>query len=49
MQNEGPLTLAELDRIDLENKEVIDRGVEFAKASPVPEPFELYTDVHVPS
>jgi pyruvate dehydrogenase E1 component alpha subunit len=48
MQNEGSLTLAELDRIDIENKEVIDRAVEFAKASPLPEPFELYTDVHVP-
>ena len=40
-----PLTLAEFDHIDLENKTIIDCAVKFAKVSQLPEPFELYADV----
>ncbi len=46
MTDHGPLSLAELDAIDGENALIIDEAVEFAKASPVPEPHELFTDVY---
>jgi pyruvate dehydrogenase E1 component alpha subunit len=42
----GLLTLAQLDEIDARNKSLIDDAVEFAKASPLPEPEELYTHVY---
>lgn len=48
MQTKGPLTVRELDEIDAKNKALIDAAVEFAKASPLPDPTELYTDVYVP-
>lgn len=42
----GPLSTAELDGIDAENKLRLDAAVEFARASPLPEPRELTTDVY---
>ena len=44
----GPLTLATLDEIDARNRGIIDRAVEFAQESPVPDVHELLTDVFVP-
>jgi len=49
MQQDGPLTLNELDAIDALNKALLDEAVEFAKNSPLPRPEDLYTDVYVPS
>ena len=46
MDDEGLLALAELDSIDAENSALLDAAVEFAKASPVPEPADLLTDVY---
>ena len=43
----SPLRITELDDIDTRNKALIDHAVEFAKASPLPEPGELMTDVYV--
>jgi TPP-dependent pyruvate/acetoin dehydrogenase alpha subunit len=48
MESSGPLTLTELNAIDAQNKVLLDDAVEFAKASPVPEPHELLTDVYAP-
>ena len=48
MQASGPLKLDELDAIDAANRTLVDEAVEFARASPLPEPAELYTDVFVP-
>jgi TPP-dependent pyruvate/acetoin dehydrogenase alpha subunit len=48
MEKEGPLKLDELDAIDAQNKQLLNDAVEFAKASKVPGPEELYTDVYVP-
>jgi pyruvate dehydrogenase E1 component alpha subunit len=47
MSDGGPLTLAQLDEIDVRNDQLLDEAVEFAKASPLPEASELYTDVYV--
>jgi TPP-dependent pyruvate/acetoin dehydrogenase alpha subunit len=47
MQAGGPLTLAQLDEIDARNDRLLDEAVEFAEASPLPDPGELYTDVYV--
>ena len=47
MEKSGPLSITDLDAIDAQHKELIDDAVEFAKSSPLPEPFELYTDVYV--
>jgi acetoin:2,6-dichlorophenolindophenol oxidoreductase subunit alpha len=47
MQAAGPLTLAQLDEIDARNDQLLDEAVEFAEASPLPDPGELYTDVYV--
>ncbi len=47
MRLEGPLTVGDLDEIDARNASLIDEAVEFAKASPLPEAAELYTDVFV--
>jgi acetoin:2,6-dichlorophenolindophenol oxidoreductase subunit alpha len=47
MQDSGPLTLAQLDELDARNEQLLDEAVEFAEASPLPEPGELYTDVYV--
>jgi 2-oxoisovalerate dehydrogenase E1 component len=47
MRDSGPLTLAQLDEIDARNDELLDEAVEFAKASPLPDADELYTDVYV--
>ena len=44
----GPLTPTELNAIDAQNQSLLDEAVEFAKASPVPEPDELLTDVYAP-
>jgi pyruvate dehydrogenase E1 component alpha subunit len=49
MKANGPLPLAQLDRIDAANKKRLDEAVEFAKNSPLPEPGELYTDVYPPA
>jgi len=46
MQAAGPLALDELDVIDAKNKTLLDEAVEFAKASPLPAPDELLTDVY---
>ena len=46
MAEEGPLALAELDAIDADNGALLDAAVEFAKASPVPEPADLLADVY---
>ncbi len=48
MKASGPLTLAQLDEIDAKNRKLLDEAVQFAKASPLPGPQELYTDVFVP-
>jgi pyruvate dehydrogenase E1 component alpha subunit len=48
MSEDGPLSTDELDAIDAHNKSVMDDAVEFAKASPLPEPHELVTDVYAP-
>ena len=48
MESGGPLTLTDLDAIDAQNQALLDDAVEFAKASPVPEPHELLTDVYAP-
>jgi len=48
MESRGPLTLTELNAIDAQNQALLDDAVEFAKASPVPEPHELLTDVYAP-
>ncbi len=37
---------SDLKRIEEEVKQLVDDAVEFAKASPVPEPKELYTDIY---
>jgi len=47
MQAGGPLTLAQLDEIDARNDRLLDEAVEFAEASRLPDPGELYTDVYV--
>jgi len=47
MSEEGPLTIAQLDAIDEQNKAVLDQAVDFAKASPLPPAEDLYTDVYV--
>ncbi len=47
MRDEG-LEVSELDAIDRENEALLDEAVEFAKASPLPEAAELYTDVYPP-
>ena len=47
MEKSGPLRISDLDTIDAQHKKLIDDAVEFAKSSPLPEPFELYTDVYV--
>ena len=41
------LTIAELDEIDAGNEKLVDAAVEFAKASPLPDAGDLYTDVLV--
>jgi pyruvate dehydrogenase E1 component alpha subunit len=48
MREGGPLTIDELDAIDAKNRKLIDEAVEFARASPLPDLAELYTDVFVP-
>jgi pyruvate dehydrogenase E1 component alpha subunit len=48
MQERGILSISELDEIDSQNEKIMDKAVEFAKASPLPEAFELYTDVFAP-
>ena len=47
MEQSGWLTRSELDAIDSHNTGLLDRAVEFAKSSPLPEPHELYTNVYV--
>jgi pyruvate dehydrogenase E1 component alpha subunit len=46
MEKSGPLTLAQLDEADARNKALLDEAVEFAKASPLPAPEELFTNVY---
>jgi len=48
MQASGPLKLDDLDAIDAANRALVDEAVDFARASPLPEPADLYTDVFVP-
>jgi pyruvate dehydrogenase E1 component alpha subunit len=43
------LTQAELDEIDARNSALIDEAVAFAQESPLPEAWELITDVYVPA
>jgi TPP-dependent pyruvate/acetoin dehydrogenase alpha subunit len=45
----GPLTITDLDDIDRHTKQRIDAAVEFAKASPLPDPADLRTHVFVES
>ncbi|TAK23083.1 MAG: thiamine pyrophosphate-dependent dehydrogenase E1 component subunit alpha [Chloroflexota bacterium] len=45
----GLMSAAELDAIDARNIALIDEAVKFAEDSPLPEPFELMTDVYVPA
>jgi acetoin:2,6-dichlorophenolindophenol oxidoreductase subunit alpha len=40
-------TPSELDRLDAQSKELLDKAVAFAKAGALPEPHELYTNVWV--
>lgn len=47
MAAEGPLAPADLDEIDARNKSELDQAVEFAKASPLPQPEELHAHVYV--
>ena len=47
MSESGWLDIQELDAVDVNCREQIDRAVAFAEASPVPDPNELYTDVFV--
>jgi TPP-dependent pyruvate/acetoin dehydrogenase alpha subunit len=42
----GVLTADELDRIDASNALQLDEAIAFAEESPLPEPFELMTDVY---
>jgi pyruvate dehydrogenase E1 component alpha subunit len=44
---EGVLDRGELERLDAQATERVDRAVEFADASPFPEPDSLYDDVYV--
>jgi pyruvate dehydrogenase E1 component alpha subunit len=44
---EGALSEAELERLDAGATERVDRAVQFADASPFPEPESLYDDVYV--
>jgi TPP-dependent pyruvate/acetoin dehydrogenase alpha subunit len=48
MEKDGPLSIEDLDRIDSQNKELLDKAVEFAKSSALPPADELLTDVYVP-
>jgi pyruvate dehydrogenase E1 component alpha subunit len=43
------MTPAELDEIDARNSALIDEAVTFAEESPLPEAWELTTDVYVPA
>jgi TPP-dependent pyruvate/acetoin dehydrogenase alpha subunit len=45
MNTQGPLTLAQLDELDLKNSGLMDAAVEFARNSPLPTPDELYRHV----
>jgi TPP-dependent pyruvate/acetoin dehydrogenase alpha subunit len=45
----GPLAIPDLDDIDRRSKQRIDAAVEFAKASPLPDPADLRTHVFVES
>jgi pyruvate dehydrogenase E1 component alpha subunit len=45
----GLMTAAELDEIDAANRTLIDEAVQFADESPLPDPWELMTDVYVPA
>ncbi len=47
MRQDGPLAVSELDGIDAKNNVLLDKAVEFAKTSPLPDPSELYTNVFV--
>ena len=47
MEKNGPLRITDLDAIDAQHKILIDNAVEFARSSPLPEPYDLYTDVYV--
>lgn len=48
MINEGPITLAQLQEIDEDNKRLMDEAVDFATTAALPEPDDLYTNVFVP-
>ncbi len=47
MVEEGTLSSADLDQIDAENKQLLDKAVEFAKSSPLPDARELLRHVYV--
>jgi TPP-dependent pyruvate/acetoin dehydrogenase alpha subunit len=42
----GVCTAAELDELDRQNQIQLDEAVAFAETSPLPEPWELTTDVY---
>ncbi len=44
---EGSLQPDELDSIDKKNKQKLDQAILFAEQSPLPAPFELYTDIFI--
>jgi pyruvate dehydrogenase E1 component alpha subunit len=49
METSGPLTVDQLDAIDRRTTELLDAAVEFARASELPPPEDLTTDVYVPA
>jgi pyruvate dehydrogenase E1 component alpha subunit len=47
LMDEGAITAAEVERLDAEAIARVDAAVEFAEASPFPEPGDLYDDIYV--
>jgi len=46
LKEEGVLTDAEFDEIEAKVKEQVERSVQFAEDSPLPDPSELFTDIY---
>ncbi len=47
LMDEGTITAAEIEQLDAEAIARVDSAVEYAEASPFPEPGELYDDIYV--
>lgn len=47
LMDEGTITAAEIEQLDAQAIARVDRAVEFAEASPFPEPGDLYDDIYV--